>query len=426
MKIKSLLILVVLSGVLFLTSCLGSDEQLEFSTNDVITSFNLPKIHNKQYSFTIDQIGGSIYNRDSLPYKSDTIIDKIIIDKIVYPGYLTSADTLFSYTTDSVDLRKPLEITSHAPDGVNKRNYTIKVNVHQQDPDSLNWTKISTTFANKKFEKGEHKTIIFKGQLRAYNKEVVFSSSLEDGKNWVSESLSGIPASFNIQSLLVHNDKVYGVTEEGKVYSSTDGIDFAEDNELSTKTVVSLIYSYNNELYGIVKEGEENLFAIFNANGSPTWTAYQKVKENFPLENYSSLDYTTLTGTKRVITTGKPHNVKDSTLTWFTTTGENWVEMKPEKIERACPYMEKPTIVYQDKKFFMLGGEYKNIYYSKEAINWRISESKVLYPSEEAFLKRKNSSTVTDDKGFIWITWGNEDEVWRGRVNKLGFKNLIE
>ena len=423
MKIKSLLILVVLSGTLFFTSCLDSDEQLEYSTNDVITSFNLPKINNKQYFFTIDQIEGAIYNRDSLPFKSDTIIDKIIIDKIVYPGYLTSADTLFSYTTDSVDLRKPIKITSHAPDGVNKRDYTITVNVHQQDPDSLNWTKISTTFTNKMFEKGEHKTIIFKGQLRAYNKEVAFSSSLEDGKIWVSESLSGIPSSLDIQSLIVHNDKIYGVTEEGEVYSSTDGIDFSEDTELNTKTVTSLIYSFNDALYGIVKEGEENRFAIFNSN---EWAIYETVKEAFPLKNLSTIDYTTSTGTQRIITTGKPHHVNDSTLTWFTTTGKNWFEMKPESIEQACPYMEKPTLVYQDKQFLMLGGEYKNIYYSKEAINWRVSQSKTLYPSEEIFFKRENSSTVTDDKGFIWITWGNEDEVWRGRVNKLGFKNPFE
>ena len=423
MKIKSLLILVVLSTTLLFTSCLGSDEQIEFSTNDVITSFALPKIHKKQYFFTIDQIGGSIYNRDSLPFRADTIIDKIIIDQITYPGYITSADTLFSYTTDSVDLRKPLEITSHAPDGVNKRNYTIKVNVHQQDPDSLNWTKISTSFANAAFNKGEHKTIIFKGQLRAYNKEIAYSSSLEDGKEWVSESLSGIPSSLDIQSLMVHNDKIYGVTEEGKVYSSTDGIDFAEDTELNTKTVVSLIYSFNNELYGIVKEGEENRFAIFS---SGEWIIYETIKPAFPLKNLSTIDYTTATGTQRVITTGKPHNEKDSTLTWFTTTGKNWFEMKPDSIEHTCPYMEKPTIVYQDKMFYMLGGKYKNIYSSREAITWRITKSKVFYPSDNAFLGRNNSSIVTDDKGFIWVTWGNEDEVWRGRVNKLGFKDSFE
>ncbi len=423
MKIKSLLILVVLSTTLLFTSCLGSDEQIEFSTNDVITSFALPKIHDKQYFFTIDQIGGSIYNRDSLPFRADTIIDKIIIDQMAYPGYITSADTLFSYTTDSVDLRKPLEITSHAPDGVNKRNYTIKVNVHQQDPDSLNWTKMSTSFANAAFNKGEHKTIIFKGQLRAYNKEIAYSSSLEDGKEWVSESLSGIPSSLDIQSLMVHNDKIYGVTEEGKVYSSTDGIDFTEDTELNTKTVVSLIYSFNNELYGIVKEGEENRFAIFNSN---EWTTFEVIKTDFPLKNLSTIDYTTATGTQRVITTGKPHNEKDSTLTWFTTTGKNWFEMKPDSIKYTCPYMEKPTIVYQDKMFYMLGGKYKDIYSSREAITWRTTKSKVLYPSDKTFLGRSNSSMVTDDKGFIWVTWGNEDEVWRGRVNKLGFKDPFE
>jgi hypothetical protein len=34
-----------------------------------------------------------------------------------------------------------------------------------------------------------------------------------------------------------------------------------------------------------------------------------------------------------------------------------------------------------------------------------------------------NYSFIVDDKQFIWIMWGSTGEVWKGRINKLGFVN---
>ena len=33
-----------------------------------------------------------------------------------------------------------------------------------------------------------------------------------------------------------------------------------------------------------------------------------------------------------------------------------------------------------------------------------------------------NYSYIVDDQHFIWIMWSQTGEVWRGRVNKLGFE----
>lgn len=425
MKLKSLSILTILFVFLFFASCLDSDDKYEYSSNDVISFFALPDILGKQYFFTIDQIGGTIYNRDSLPFQSDTIIDQILIKQINYLGFITSGDTLFNYLADSVDLRKPLEITSHAPDGIHQRDYRIKVNVHQQDPDSLCWTELATSFTNQAL-KGEHKTIIFKDEIKAYNKEQVFYSSLTDGKKWDSETLKGFPSTIKLQTLTVHNDKVYAVDTEGNLHSSEDGVTFTKEEELSQTKIITLIYSKDEELYAIIEDAEENgeskhYFAGTHQNASPSWNKYSEVAEGFPLENLSATQYVTSTGTERIVVAGKPSESNTPTIPWFSSSGKEWYEMESEKEELNCPYINNPTIIYYDKTFYMFGEPFKEIYSSREAINWRITESKFLYPSE--FQKRTNYSMVTDDKGYLWVTWGEEDEVWKGRVNKLGFEN---
>ena len=425
MKLKSLSILIILFTILSFTACLDSDEEYEYSSNDVISFFALPDILGKQYFFTIDQIGGNIYNRDSLPFCSDTIINKILIKQINYVGYITSGDTLFNYLADSVDLRKPLEITSHAPDGLYKRDYKIKVNVHQQDPDSLCWTKLNTTFANQAL-KGEHKTIIFKDRIKAYNKEQVFSSPLSDGTTWENEPHKGFPSAspIKLQTLTSHNDKIYAINIEGDLYSSEDGATFTKEEELSKKKIITLLYGRNEELYAVIKETEENeeklYFAGVNLKTS-SWNKYNLVNDAFPLENLSVTQYTTSTGTERVVIAGKPSELNNPTTPWFSSSGQEWYEMKSDNKELNCPYINNPTIIYYNSNFYMFGEPFEDIYSSREAINWRITESKFLYPTD--FNKRTNYSMIVDENGYLWITWGDEDEVWRGRVNKLGFEN---
>ena len=80
MRIK---LLSVISGFLLLcftmSSCLGDDVKYEYSPNAVLQAFELDEVLGKSYVFTIDQLTGQIYNQDSLPVGSDTIINKILI-----------------------------------------------------------------------------------------------------------------------------------------------------------------------------------------------------------------------------------------------------------------------------------------------------------------------------------------------------------
>ena len=99
MRIKFLSVIVSFLIVSFaLSSCLDSDDNYEFSSDATIHAFGIDTIHGKHYKFTIDQLNRLIYNRDSLPVGSDTIIDRILIDTMTVTGWITSGsptDTVF-------------------------------------------------------------------------------------------------------------------------------------------------------------------------------------------------------------------------------------------------------------------------------------------------------------------------------------------
>lgn len=90
MRIKFLSVIVSFLIVSFaLSSCLDSDDNYEFSSDATIHAFGIDTIHGKHYKFTIDQLNRLIYNRDSLPVGSDTIIDRILIDTMTVTGWIT-------------------------------------------------------------------------------------------------------------------------------------------------------------------------------------------------------------------------------------------------------------------------------------------------------------------------------------------------
>ena len=99
------------------------------------------------YVFTIDQLQREIYNPDSLPLHTDpahvicTVGTKnsgLLLIKDV------DSDTLRYYqSTDSIDFTHPREFRVYANDGSAYRNYTVKLNVHQEDPDSFRWNRVA-------------------------------------------------------------------------------------------------------------------------------------------------------------------------------------------------------------------------------------------------------------------------------------------
>ena len=142
---------------------------------------------------SIDQLNGHIYNQDSLPVGSDTIIDKVLITKLSISGFATvrnstnTEDSLFSIT-DSLNLtgtmQNPLVFKVWAPDLVVTKEYKLEGRVHQQHADSLNWgnSAWATNFAPT--ITGKQKSVLLDDQIHVCGaNSPVYYSSVTNGKS---------------------------------------------------------------------------------------------------------------------------------------------------------------------------------------------------------------------------------------------------
>ena len=274
MRIKFLSVIVSFLIVSFtLSSCLDSDDNYEFSSDATIHAFGIDTIHGKHYKFTIDQLNRLIYNRDSLPVGSDTIIDRILIDTMTVTGWITSGsptDTVF-VMSDSVDLRPAMNndagmlFKAHAADGVTVREYKLKVNVHLQDPDSLVWTdmqKRGNVFSNT-INLGQQKAVALGDELFVYtsNSTAYKTSTAPDKYNWSKVNVSNLPSDVKLTSAVEYNNALYMVTESKRVFSSTNGGAWTEVTTLGDNVIV-LINGFSDRLSGIVEINGKQYFNI--------------------------------------------------------------------------------------------------------------------------------------------------------------------
>ena len=151
MRTKFLLIIACFVFVsVAISSCLDSDTEYAYSSDATVHAFALDTIHGKKYKFEIDQIQRLIFNRDSLPMDADTLIDSILIDTFSVYGYITSGtpDTMLNIENAQNLLPAAsgngMTFRVYAPDNLTSRTYTLRINVHKEDPDSLSWVKMAS------------------------------------------------------------------------------------------------------------------------------------------------------------------------------------------------------------------------------------------------------------------------------------------
>lgn len=432
-----------------MSSCLGDEETIEYSPNALVQAFALDDVLGVNYAFTIDQLSGRIYNQDSLPVGSDTIIDRILIKTLTTAGFVTirnaenTGDSIFS-TADSVNLvntmeilpdgtpGKPFRFKVWAPDGEHTKEYSLSVRVHQQQPDSLNWGKgpVATLGIS-----GKQKSIIFKNQILIYAASSTsvyyatpFKGQLKNG-NWSSSKVNGLPST-DITSIVNFNNTLYAtISGNTKVYSSSDGINWGEAPAFGENTV-ALIAPIGNLLTGIKTIENKDRFCT-TTDGS-TWIEEGVVPQDFPKNNMSAISFKNITGVSNIMVVGnipeENRTANDTaTVVWGYMIGQEWVPLSSES--SPCPLLTDPSILYYGDDFYIFGKDFKTFYKSRSGLVWNEVTSRFMFPigfRDEPSLY----SMVVDNENFIWITRSPDDksgiltdpaETWRGRLNRLGF-----
>ena len=474
MKIKFLpLIAVLFAATSIMTSCLDNDvEQVTYTSETSITGFSLGTLNIdrigkdkdgkdsayvdtldcSEYPFTINQMTREIENKDSLPY--GTHIDKVITSVTYDAGALayrpkgTDKDTLWT-STDSIDFSgdtysmstiTPIEFKVYAYSGAIGQAYKVKINVHQQVPDTIAWKKFDTN----PFSAGslsEQKAVYANGKVYVFGKNgngthIEYSDVANDNpSSWVPVT-DNIPSNIDTYSATVCAGYIYFLAGTNKQLYKLD----ANSNEITsvgTETFEMLIggNDIKSELYavkggksGIYKENtwteDADPFTLF-PTGKPFFSNTTTASYNSNITSTVALCYNQ--GTTANDTTALVFNRMSSDNKW-----EERIQNLP------LPNLENVTMIYYDGKLYAFGGGYKEIkpfsqfYCSTDnGLCWRPVTECMAFPAEFGTLyttHHNNYSCAVTPKlengtsrgNFIWIVW-EDGSISRGRINRLGF-----
>ena len=381
--------------IVLMASCLKSDEDTVTLYNDaVITGFTLGTMNKyvnatkttytgSTYSFSINQnvatnifkdvtcIGRSIYNNDSLPLGTDlkhvlctitTLNNGItIIENIDEPN-------VYSYysSSDSIDFTQPRKFRVFSSDGSVFNDYYVSVDAHQEDGNEFVW------------------------------------KLMDD--NWTAVP-DALPLPAGIKQLLGGSTtETYALSTDNKLMVSRDnGTTWQED-------VVA-------DDAGMLPTRDLSLIS-------------------YPMANTDSVDYVLLIGNREV----NEQNSEATAMVWRKVVDYSkqapqaawtYMERDAKSDSLALPRMKNLTMVKYDDGILAFGAEgiggwdeppYAMIYQSRDnGITWKYN-SKYNFPDGFENLLTTNVTAVVDNDNFLWLYCEGSGQVWRGRLNKLGWK----
>ena len=448
MKLKVLnIIFSLFLAVCTITSCMDlSGEEYEYSSNASITGFAITDsivtvigtdtttVLGVYFPFIINQNEGRIYNADSLPVNTD--ISKVVVNITAdtYYIYVVAAQDSLWESTDTLDFRRPIEFKVLAETGVFGRTYKAQINVHQQDPDSLVWRKMTSEFAS---NIQAQKAVCTNSHIYIFAEQesqiAMTSSKTSDGKNWTQLATINIPVKADYTSVMTWNNTLY-ILADNQLYTSVNGLDWTKVDTEQTFSKLLANSENNNKLIGIDTENH-----YISSKDGIVWEQYDLLPVEFPIGNYTFANYPLGTNPNidRIVLLGKNEASTDTTtIVWSQLGSENeWTPLTYDNNSYGCPKLENASIVRYNDKLYTFGGSgeyhcnispFNNFFESTDnGISWQAVTKKVMFPKEFTHLYNEangNYSCVIDNKQYIWIVWGQTGEVWRGRINKMGFK----
>lgn len=451
----------LLSMLFVFAACMGDDDNISYLTYDDtgVTGFSLSaanqylhttgsqgqdSIYKKtvtvsDYDFYIDQENNLIYNPDSLPCGTDA---KHILLSIttrnsgqIYLKNVANDSAFYYHATDSVDFSNPRTFQILSQSGNYYRSYTVKVNVHQQEGDDFNWHKLSTNnlFANmqamKAFAAGGNVYLFgFNGvQTQLYQ------TAEEDGQNWLaSDQLFDADVYKNV---VTRGDDVF-VLNAGQVLRMNAGQWTVMGSNSDLKQLVA---ASTTELYAIGQDGS----MMVSRNDGVSWTTdvMDEGKELLPLNaiSYTYQPLKTNDDIDMVVMTGlrdEEAYPNDTTAVVWTKLVEyseyhrnypwTFVDIADDN-NYALPRLANLVIMGYDNGLLAMGGSgvgactkkgFDSFYYSQDGgITWKKPDYAL--PTD---MSSSNVFTATvDSQNFIWIVCGQSGEIWRGRLNRMGW-----
>jgi hypothetical protein len=422
MKLKYFLHLFCCPLPLIWASCLGNEEQIEYTLSSDAQIFTFTLSHDSiaelaSASYAIDQLNGDIFNRDSLLFGLESKIKQYPKAIFTYTTAVSGGGNI-SFITDGEDVSNPAFVNSgdsidvlsfmnnrhrylrvYAMNGATKE-YFLNLRVHTIDPDSMIYEKVSDQFSREKAIVWKDTFYIFSGQDNVVN----------------------------------YSDTLYK-TSSGDLYYSSDTITWAQvplvGDVASGKVVVILgdikpVPGRSNSLHLLSMVVEINGTSFFvKTDLNRVWIKGDEVPANFPLQDFSAVSWR-----KSDAYTSNLTLVKGNAIWRTQGDAAGWTKISSLQLVQGGAFTIpnfSDVFYYDDKLHLMNGDGYNNKIYTSidEGRTWLEMPNKYLPPA--GYISRKNASVCVKDN-YIYIFGGENQggalsDVWRAKLNKLSFEN---
>lgn len=389
----------------------SSDSSYSYSSSVAITSFvlgedddvleNLDSVH-----FTIDLDRCLIYNADSLPVGTD--VTKLLVELSYESAYsvnfnikngeVMTNDTTFEYSSsDSIDFSGEAYIIIVAADKVTQRTYTVNVNVHQIEPDSLWWDELACrSLPSKSGSPTNQRTVKYDGQVLCLMAEsggyVLATTDDPSGDSWTQTDVT-FPFNPDLRSLTATTDALYILDEDyGTLYTSTD---FSEWTSCGVEWE-AISGGYLEYVLGVANDDGVRTHTIY-PDGSD-FVPYT-IEDDFPVTKTSDMHtFTTIWNISYIgLLMGGVKASGEYTMQTWGFDGETWAQISAEDTIAAragmvfFPYFTHETStcweVTEYSTWFAVEGQLedgtndKTLYYSRDSgVNWVQGDTLIQMP----------------------------------------------
>jgi hypothetical protein len=459
-----------------MASCLGNNttqdtypitdaELVSFSlTNDSIAGLS-------SVVFTIDQRAGLIYNNDSMAYRT-ALLDSVSVNYT--SGYgnannvlnITNGDSIWVKSGDSINIRQPLTFKVYALDGQTTKVYTVKLNIHQVEPDSLQLFPVVSELPF--LQTGETKTVTLNNRFFNYSKtnnQIQLHTS-SDAVNWVEETVSGLPANIVVKCIQSNGNQLFAYTDDGELYRDSIGNQWALVNKPASIKVKSILgylnagldFDQTGGLCLIIETNGINTFAFTNDFIQWDYNSAVPAPDNFPLSDFSTYSYQLMFAHRVTVFGGTSAKGTVQNAVWSTTDGHYWAKLTTDGVN-VFPAMEGANVFYYNDEFWFINGKsgndfnkevyssidggitwqpksifacstcgtilYRWVYKCPECGEWN-TYKRVNLQLPDDYPGRYNASVVTDkDNKHFYIIGGKQTtvlpDIWNGYLNKMEF-----
>ena len=438
-------------GIAAFSSCLNSDQVSSDALQDAqIYSFSASAAYDStgtlaNAKFSIDQLNSRIFNRDSLefgfkPKNAQLSITTAYASAIKL--YLSDPDSIYFWnSTDSVAIDRLKTIEVIAQDQTSFKRYDFKLNIHQQDPDILTWTKLQGSYIASPFV--EQKTILMDDTFLTFYKTsagIQLAQTTSPGSvAWQTLSVSSLPDNTIVSSILcgyspnLTNGNIYtayALDTENNIYSSNDGISW--DKIISPHTVKAL--------YAVSPNTPDSVLTILDVNGvlkfaktrHDDFMTFSIKNSNIDFANFPTTEFSCISVSKSNVYSSKYYIISGGKTATGSSNNKIWIlqedgnKISSVSVQPAFHIQGSTLFGYDDKVYLLTTGndeEVKLMISENNGITWHEAENNQALPDN--FSYRQEASIVVDTNNNIWIFGGISNtntqftEVWRGRLNRL-------